>query len=35
VHASYCEAVQAVPQAKSVVSHMHIMPRGVRMASMI
>lgn len=33
VHASYCEAAENVPQARSVISHMHVMPRGVRMTS--
>lgn len=31
VHASYVEAVERVPQARSVTSHMHVMPGGVRM----
>jgi CBS domain-containing protein len=31
VHASYIEAVERVPQARSVTSHMHVMPGGVRM----
>lgn len=28
----YCEAARDIPNAKSVVSHMHVMPRGMRMA---
>lgn len=34
VHASYREAAEKVPQALSVVSHMHVMPHGVRMSNM-
>ncbi len=35
VHASYCDAAENVPEAKSVVSHMHVMPQGVRMTGMV
>lgn len=33
VHKAYCEAAEKVPQAKSVVSHMHVMPHHVRWSS--
>lgn len=35
VHNSYCEAAQSVPQARSVTSHMHVMPHGVRMSNLM
>ena len=34
VHTSYCEAAEKAPLARSVVSHMHVMPHGVRMSQM-
>ena len=35
VHSAYCEAAENVPGAKAVVSHMHVMPHGVRMNSVL
>ena len=34
VHAAYREAVEGIAKAKSVVSHMHVMPHGMRMTNM-
>lgn len=35
VHANYVEAAEKVPQVRSVTSHMHVMPGGVRMHMLV